>query len=443
MRLLGIILLALAPAVAAANTEHFKLDNGLEVLVKPDHRSKAVVSQIWYKVGASYEPAGKSGLSHLLEHMMFQGTKHLKPGQFAQKIQALGGQINAATGYDYTFYYEKVPRDKLKQALEMEAERMQHLELDPERFKKEKQVVLEELRLRVQDDPQGLTYQRLQAAHQLAHPYHNPIGGWREDVRQLTLEDLSMWYDRWYSPNNAIVVLVGDIEPGKAKKLVSQAFQSVNPQELAEPAFQKQPEPVGSKSVRVNAPAKLPWLAMAYQTPVYKTFDDKQQAYALQVLQAALTMGRDSLLQRQLVRQKQLVARVNSHYTLWRRLNGSFVIEATPANGVNARRVRRAVLNELEQLRRKPMDKSQLQRAKRQLIAQNTFQKDSLFYQAYELGRLGVVNLPPDLIDNLTRGIKSVTARDVQKAAKLYLDSKRLTSARLIPETINKQQETE
>jgi zinc protease len=254
---------------------------------------------------------------------------------------------------------------------------------------------------------------------------------------------LSLWYNQWYSPNNAILVLVGDINSANAKKLVSQAFHSVKAQQLSKPTFQKQPPPVGSKSVRVNAPAKLPWLAMAYQTPVYKTVDDKKQAYALKVLQAALTMGRDSLLQRQLVRQQQLAVQISSHYSLWRRLNGSFAIEATPANGVNASRVRRAILNELEQLRRKPMEQSQLQRAKRQLIAQNTFQKDSLFYQAYELGRLRVVGLPAELIDQWSQGIKSVTAKQVQKTAQLFFNSKRLTSARLIPETINNQPETE
>ncbi|MDQ5911171.1 MAG: zinc protease, partial [Pseudomonadota bacterium] len=205
--------------LAAAPVHEFTLDNGLKILVRQDHRAPVVVSQIWYKVGSSYEPSGLTGISHLLEHLMFKGTPNVPGGEFSRIIAANGGDQNAFTSYDYTAYFQTLEKERLELSFRLEADRMRHLLLKPEDVAKEAQVVAEERRLRTEDQPEALTHERFQAAAYVTSPYRNPIIGWMQDIESIKPDDLRHWYQQWYAPNNATLVVVGDVEPAKVREL--------------------------------------------------------------------------------------------------------------------------------------------------------------------------------------------------------------------------------
>ncbi|MGB6976911.1 MAG: pitrilysin family protein, partial [Gammaproteobacteria bacterium] len=268
----------------AGPVHEYQLKNGLKLLVKEDHRAPVAVSQVWYKVGSSYEPRGITGISHALEHMMFRGSEHYGPGEFSRIIADIGGEQNASTSYDYTNYYELLSADKLPIAFQLEADRMRHLLLREQDFKNEIQVVMEERRMRTDDNPQALTFERFMAAAHVANPYHHPTVGWMSDLQNMRVEDLRAWYQKWYAPNNAIVIVVGDVEPEKIHQLAEKYFGELKPVQL--PPLKPSPEinTPGKRVITVAAPAKLPWLVMGYNTPVLKTNQHPSDIYALLVL---------------------------------------------------------------------------------------------------------------------------------------------------------------
>ncbi|HDJ86948.1 MAG TPA: insulinase family protein, partial [Chromatiales bacterium] len=221
---LPVLLLLFAPAVAAGPVHEYRLDNGLRVLVKEDHRAPVVVSQVWYKVGSGDEHGGITGISHALEHMMFQGTAKHPAGEFSRIVAANGGRENAFTGRDYTAYFQLLAKDRLPVSFELESDRMRNLSLKEADFRKEIQVVMEERRLRTDDNPQALTYERFNAAAFVSSPYHHPVIGWMDDLRNLKIGDLRAWYRRWYAPNNATLVVVGDVDPQAVLRLAERYF---------------------------------------------------------------------------------------------------------------------------------------------------------------------------------------------------------------------------
>lgn len=437
MKLLTILILIIGfifPAYSSTGkVSEYKLPNGLKLIIKEDHRAPVVVFQIWYKVGASYEPDGISGISHALEHMMFRGTKKYGPGALKKIIADNGGAINAMTDYDYTMYYEVLAADKLPIAFKLEADRMHGLLLDRHLFEKELQVILEEWRMRTQDDPQAKTYERFAAVAHVSSPYRRPVIGWHSDIQHLTAQDLRQWYQTWYAPNNAIIVVVGDVQPSQVYKLAKKYFATLKANTIPQLKPQLEQQPLGERTVNVEAHAELPWLIMGYNVPALKTAKKEWQAYALEVASAVLSAGNSSRLARQLIRGQQVAVAADADYPLYGRLDGLFLLEGTPAQKHDVKQLQKAFLQQVKQLQTTLVTKEELARIKAQLIANKVYGKDSIENQAAEIGSLEAVNLPRRVADQYIKHIKAITPKQIQSVAKQYLIENRLTVGILHP----------
>lgn len=441
MILYGILLLQAAYAYAgpAPTTHEFKLENGLKLIVQEDHRSPVVVTQVWYKVGASYEHEGITGLSHMLEHMMFKGTKDIAPGEFSRIIAENGGTENAFTSSDYTAYYQQLEKSRLPISFRLEADRMRNLVLDEEEFLKERKVVTEERRMRTEDNPQALAYEKLQATAYQTSPYRNPVIGWMADIEQYELSDLRDWYNMWYAPNNATVVVVGDVNPEAVYQLARQYFGPLQPENLAELKDRPEIPQTGEKRLIIRDNARIPYLMMTYKTPslvqsiAQPDQIPEQEIYALEVLAGALDGGDSSRLTRNLVRGQQIAASAGAGYNLLARLDSLFTFNGTPAQDKTIADLERAIRGEIEQLKNETLDDKELDRVKAQVIASDVFEKDSVYFQAMVIGILETVGLNWQLRDDYVEKIRSVTAEQVQAAARKYLVDDQLTVAILEP----------
>lgn len=432
-------LLLLAGVARAAPVKEYTLGNGLRLIVQQDHRAPVVVSQVWYRVGAGYEQPGTTGISHALEHMMFQGTKRYGPNQFSRIISENGGQDNAFTSADYTVYFQQLEKDRLPIAFELEADRMHNLTLLPRRFAKEIKVVMEERRLRTDDDPTALTYEVGAATAYQTSPYRHPVIGWMSDLRHMKVADLRAWYRRWYVPNNATVVVVGDVDPERVHALARKYF-GVLPRK---PVPQEKPRPEvvqhGLKRVVVKAPAKLPYLLMGYKVPSLKTAlasgkeASRWEPYALEVLAGVLDGDGSSRLTRNLVRGEQVAASAGAGYDLTARLSTLFVFDATPSQGKSVKDVEAAIRGQIRALQERPVPAAELERVKTQVVTAKIYQQDSMFYQGMQLGVLASIGLDWRLRDQYVDRIKAVTAAQVQAMARKYLVDDRLTVAELKP----------
>ena len=288
------LLLWLASAAAyAAGIVDTTLPNGLRVIVKEDHRAPVMVSQVWYRAGSIDEFNGTTGVAHVLEHMMFKGSKTVPPGEFSKRIAAAGGRENAFTSRDHTAYFQQMHKDKLELSMQLEADRMANLVIDDASFAKEIQVVMEERRMRTDDNPQSVLYERLMAAAYQAHPYQRPIIGWMNDLEQMTGQDARDWYTRWYAPNNATLVIAGDVNADAVLALAQKYYGALKAQPLPVRKPQTEPAQVGIKRINVKAPAKLPYLIMAYHAPVLRDWKQDWVPYALQILGGVMS-GNDS-----------------------------------------------------------------------------------------------------------------------------------------------------
>lgn len=426
-------LLLLLPGIGLAKVHEFKLDNGMKILVKEDHRAPVVVSQVWYKVGASDEYGGITGVSHVLEHMMFKGTKRHPSGEFSRIIAENGGRENAFTGKDYTAYFQQLEKSRLKVSMQMEADRMRHLLLPPEEFAKELKVVMEERRLRTDDNPQALTYEQFMATAFVNSPYHQPIIGWMDDLKNLTVEDLRVWYQRYYAPNNATLVVVGDVEPDNVLRMARRYFGGLKPSELKPSKPRKEFEQRGLRRIEVKAPAQLPFLSMGYKVPVINTAEQAWEPYALEVLAGVLDGGNAARLPRQLVRKQELASSVGAGYNPGSRYGELFIIEASPANGKSVAQLEKAIKKQIRRLHRKPVSVRELERVKAQVLAAKIYQQDSVFYQAMELGMLETTGVGWRVGEQYEENIRKITAKQVQAVAKKYLLEDGLTIARLVP----------
>lgn len=425
--------LLLLPVLAQAEVHEFMLDNGMKILVKEDHRAPVVVSQVWYKVGASDEYGGITGVSHVLEHMMFKGTRRHPAGEFSRIIAENGGRENAFTGKDYTAYFQQLEKSRLKVSMQMEADRMRHLLLPPEEFAKELKVVMEERRLRTDDNPQALTYEHFMATAFANSPYHQPIIGWMDDLKHLTVEDLRVWYQRYYAPNNATLVVVGDVEPRNVLRMARRYFGGLKPSKLKPSKPRREFEQRGLRRIEVKAPAQLPFLSMGYKVPVINTAEQAWEPYALEVLAGVLDGGNASRLPRQLVRKQELASSVGAGYNPGSRYGELFIIEASPASGKSVARLEKAILKQIRRLHRRPVSVRELERVKAQVLAAKIYQQDSVFYQAMELGMLETTGVGWRVGEQYEANIRKITAKQVQAVAKKYLLEDGLTIARLVP----------
>ncbi len=426
------------PAFAAPAVHEFQLDNGLKVLVREDHRAPVMVSQIWYKVGSSYEPLGMTGISHALEHMMFKGTPYVGPGEFSRIIAANGGSQNAFTSRDYTVYFQQLENDKLAVSFRLEADRMRHLLLAEEAVGKELQVVAEERRLRTEDSPEGLAYEQFTVTAFLTSPYRNPVIGWMSDMESLQVEDLRRWYEQWYAPNNATLVVVGDVDPQQVLALAKRYFGSLPPGGL--PVLKSVPEipQRGERRVIVKTPAELPYVLLGYKVPVLKTAEQPWEPYALQVLAGILDAGNSARLSRNLIRGQQLAASAEASYSMISRLNDLFVLAGNPVPGRNVVELEQALRGEVQRLHEELVSPEELARVVAQVIAADVYQRDSLFYQGMRMGILETVGLGWNALDDYVERVQAVTPEQIRKVARQYLVDERLTVATLEPLPVDK-----
>jgi len=439
-RILFSLLLCLAalPVMAGQQTVYERtLDNGLKVLVKPDRRAPILISQVWYKVGASYEYGGVTGVSHLLEHMMFKGTERLAPGEFSRIIAENGGEENAFTGRDYTAYFQKLANDRLEVAFELEAERMRNLTLDPEEFAKELEVVKEERRTRTDDNPQSLTFERFNAVAYVASPYRNPVIGWAGDLEQSTVEDLRDWYRLWYAPNNATLVVAGDVDPEQVFSLAEKHFGPLQPEQISPPKTRPEPEQLGQKRISVKAPAQEPYLLMGFKAPALNDAEETWEPYAFEVLSSVLDGGNSARFSRELVRGSQIASSASTSYSAFGRLPGMFLFSGVPATGHTVEQLEAAILAQIERVQTELVDEQEMERVRNQLIAEKVYELDSLFYQAMVLGQLETVGLGWELADTYVDQLAAVTPEQIRAVARRYLVPDKLTVAVLDPQPID------
>ncbi|MBS1223601.1 MAG: peptidase [Proteobacteria bacterium] len=426
--------LTLAPAAFAATPVHeFTLANGLKVLVREDHRAPVVVSQIWYKVGSSYEPSGLTGISHLLEHLMFKGTPNVPGGEFSRLIAANGGDENAFTSRDFTAYFQTLEKERLELSFRLEADRMRHLLLKPEDVTREAQVVAEERRLRTEDQPEALTQERFHAAAYITSPYRNPIIGWMQDIQSIRPDDLKRWYQQWYAPNNATLVVVGDVDPARVRELAEKHFGPLPPSDLTPPRLEQDIPQLGERRIAVKTPAEVPYVALGYKAPTFKIATEDWEPYALDVLDGVLDGGNSGRISRNLVRGSQVAAAAGTGYNPTARLEELFVLAGNPAPGRTNTELEQALRAEVTRLREELISQEELARVVAQVAATDVYQQDSLFYQGMRLGTLETVGLGWNRLDDYVQRIQAVTPEQVRAVARKYLTDDRLTVATLEP----------
>ena len=437
-RLLCTVLLCLPAFNLQAETKVFEktLKNGLKVLVKEDHRSPIAVSQVWYKVGSSYEPGGITGVSHMLEHMMFKGTDKHAAGEFSRIIAENGGEENAFTGQDYTAYFQTMEASRLPVSFELEADRMRGLHLLPEELPKELQVVTEERRMRTDDNPQAKMNEHFMAMVYSNSPYKHPVIGWPSDIANYTVEDLQAWYQRWYAPNNATLVVVGDVQPTAVFDLAEKYFGELKTSEIKPLKPQTEIEQLGVRKLTVKVPAKLPSVVLGYKVPSLKSATDETEAYALEVLAGVLDGGNSARLSSTLIRGKQIAVSTSAGYNLNARLSALFELEATPAEHKSVNDLELALKAEVHNLQKELITADELQRIKAQVLATDIYQKDSAFYQAMELGTFETAGLGWQKAGEYVSKINQVTPEQVRAVAQKYLVEDHLNIAYLEPQAI-------
>lgn len=432
---------SLAATTAFANPYETTLANGMRVIVKEDHRAPTVVHMVWYRTGAIDEVDGSSGLAHMLEHMMFKGTQKVGPGEFSRRVAAAGGRDNAFTSQDYTAYFQLVPKRALPEMMTLEADRMANLKLDEKEFAPELKVVMEERRMRTDDNPHSLLYERMNAMAFQTHPYRRPVIGWMNDLEHMTWQDAEAWYKRWYTPRNATLVVVGDVDHTALFKLAEKTYGVVKPHALPERRTLAEPKQLGIKRIDVKAPAKLPYLVMAWKVPKLKDVGKDRDPYALQMLAAILDGHDASRFARNLVRGQKIAQSAGAGYDATLRGEAQFLLDGQPADGHTVTELEAALRAEIRAIQDKGVTEEELARVKTQTIAGQIYKRDSMMGQAMEIGALEVIGMHWQDIDRMLDQLRSVTAAEVQAVAKKYFDDDTLTVATLDPQPISAQAE--
>ncbi|MFH2081001.1 MAG: pitrilysin family protein [Pseudomonadota bacterium] len=435
----GMLLALLVVGSAQAAVTDVTLDNGMRVIVQEDHRAPVMVSQVWYRAGSMDEFNGTTGVAHVLEHMMFRGTKTVPPGEFSKRIAAAGGRENAFTNRDHTAYFQQMQKDRLELAMQLESDRMANLVIRDDLFAKEMQVVMEERRLRTDDQPQSVVYEHLMAAAYQESPYRRPVIGWMDDLQHLTAQDARDWYTRWYVPNNATLVVAGDVKADDVIALAKRYFGTIPARALPTRKPQDEPAQIGEKRIVVKAPAKVPYLLMTWHAPVLRDWQKDTAPYALQILAGVLSGNDSARLQQALVKTQQVAVSASAGYDDVSRGPGMFMIDATPAPGKSVDALEKAIRDQVERLQRDGISEAELARVKAQVIAADVYQRDSLFYQAMQLGEYVTAGLPPEALAHRVDKLRAVSAKDVQAAAQRWLQDDQLSVGVLDPQPLQPQ----
>jgi zinc protease len=421
----------------ALESRSFTLDNGLHTILVQESKAPVVVSQVWYRVGASDEVDGKTGLAHMLEHMMFQGTDKIKPSQFSRIIARNGGEDNASTAQDYTNYWVKLSSDRLELALKLEADRMQNLLLQESEFRSENSVVQEERRSRTDNNSNARFFEKFRKATLKDHPYGRPVIGWMGDIEKHSVADLQEWYKRYYAPDKAILVVVGDIEFDLAEGMVRKYFTPLKSSSIPErPALPKFPDL--EKTMRLDVQDKsatLPLYYVGFPVPTFMmSADDVDDAFALELLSSILGGSSSSRIYRQLVVKDGLAVSAGSGYGGLSRGVELFSLSAVPRPGVTLKQLEEALFTQVREMMSKPISERELQRAKNGLIASHLFAQDSIDRIAWLIGRASANNRDWRLlVEQYPDRVQSVTAKQVKEAAARYLQKSRASIGTLHP----------
>lgn len=434
VRLLLGCCLAVSPGTALASAPRSEaviektLDNGLRVLLLEDHRSPIVSFQIWYRVGSRNERRGATGIAHFLEHMMFKGTPRFGRGRFSQIIEQNGGRDNAFTSHDVTSYFVDIAAVKLEQIVELEADRMRRLLLDPKEIESERQVVMEERRTRTDDDPDGALAEETGAIAFHAHPYGAPVIGWMVDLKRITPEEIGTFYRTYYVPNNALVVAVGDFDGPETLALIERAFGPIPRAPAPPPVLAVEPAQVNERRVTLTRLAQLPIVYLAYHVPNARSDD----APALELLSTILSGGRASRLYQRLVRERPLALNAGGDYSSFSFDPYLFWFWATPLPGQTPETLERALVDEMRRLQTEPVSDEELGRAKNQIEAGVVFQEDSVHTRASLLARFELIG-GHRLKDEYVPRIRAVTAEQLMRVAAQYFSDDRKNVGILLP----------
>ncbi len=434
---LGLLAALLVGGQALANPYETTLKNGLRVIVKEDHRAPTAVQMVWYRVGSIDEVDGASGVAHVLEHMMFKGTPSVGPGEFNRLVAAAGGRDNAFTSRDYTAYFQQVPKERLPEMMQLEADRMRHLTVDAKEFAQEIKVVMEERRMRTDDSPQAKLFEQLNAVAFQAHPYRRPIIGWMNDLETMTAADAKAWYDQWYVPNNAYVVVSGDVEHQAVFALAEKYYGALEGRPLPARKPQAEPAQEGPRRLTVKAPAELPLLIMGYKAPTLRDADKDLEPYALEMLGAILDGHDAARFTRKLVREDKVAIDVGVEYDATARGPSMIYLHGTPAEGRTVADLEAALRAEIARVQKDGVSEAELKRAKAQLVAAETYKLDSMFGQAMEIGQIESTGLSYKDIDRMLQKLQQVTAAQVQAVAKKYFTDDTLTVGVLDPQPLD------
>lgn len=418
-----------------AETTEKVYDNGLRLIVREDNRAPVVVSQIWYHVGSSYERDGITGISHALEHMMFKATKKATAGEFSRLVAEHGGSDNAFTGKHYTAYFQRISSDQLELCLRFEADRMTGLVFDEDEFRREIEVIKEERNLRIDSNPVSRFYERFIANVYTRSPLRHPVIGWPEDIDQLEMAQAKEWYRRWYAPNNATLVIAGDVQFSEVDRLVSRYFAEIPPAELKPLKPRYEPPQNGLKLIQGYGQTSTSYLIMAYRSPPITRLEDPADAYALIVLGSILDGGASARFAQYLQREQQVATSVSVGYDAYDRLEGLFTITAVPNNGVSVDDLRRAIDRQIDMLKQEAVSEEELDRVKAQVISSQVYQRDSVFYTAMQVGMLESAGLDRSLLDDYVNQVERVSAEDVQRVARRYLVETGLSVGRFEPQS--------
>ena len=432
-----------APESAPVLAQQFTLSNGMALIVKTDRRAPTAVHMLWLRVGSMDEVDGSSGVAHVLEHMLFKGTPTVPAGEFSRRVAALGGRDNAFTSQDYTGYYQQIPATRLEDVMALEADRFANNQWADEEFQKELEVVKEERRMRTEDNPRALMHEALNAAVFVASPYRRPIVGWMSDLDTLKPDDARAFYQRWYVPANAAVVVAGDVDVDEVRRLAEKYYGRLPGRALPERKPRVEPAQYGLKRIAFKAPAEQAMVILAFKVPSFQSFEggqDEADALALTVLSAVLDGYSGARLERALTQGPDRVAdSAGADNGLWGRGPQLFTLSGVPAQGKTTQQVEAALREQVARIANEGVSEAELARVKTQWVASAVYKLDSVFNQARELGTSWVQGQPLDANERLIERLRTVTAEQVKAVAAKYFSDDQLTVAQLLPQPLNKE----
>ncbi|MEZ5690100.1 MAG: pitrilysin family protein [Rickettsiales bacterium] len=433
--------LTLNASAYAASTESviesFELENGLKVVVVPNHRIAAVNHTIWYFVGASDDPLGKSGLAHYHEHAMFLGTNNYKSGEYSNIISGNGGEHNAFTGRDATAYFINISKDNLSLAMRMEADRMRSITPSEQDIEKEKQVVLEERRMRIDNNPEYLLAEQVNASLFRHHPYRMPIIGWKHEIEKLTKQDVIDFHNKWYHPNNAMLVIGGDVTAKEIMPLVEKYYGSLPKAEIPTRNWTDEPPQNTQRLLKMyHEQVTKPQLTMNCATASLN-YGNKEQAIPLYIFSQIIGGGKTSRLYKSLIKEQKLASSIYVDYSGFNRGPGGFFILSVPEHGVDIKTLEKAIKKEIEKLLKYGIKNDELKRAKTLLKADFIYARDGLSSVANFIGWIKIIGLKASYFNELPSVIDRVSEKEITEAGRIAFNDNNCVTAMLLPNDDN------